>query len=140
MKYLISISIGLLTGLLSISLSEYAVMAMFPLNNSFDFQDITVLYENMNTTPMQNLISILIGYALSSLLAGFVSTKIKTGNHFIPIIIIGITLTMFGFIYLLIIPHPLWMVVAGSIIFIPMTWLGSKICQASADEKVIYKF
>ncbi len=140
MKYLISISIGILVGLLAMVISEYSVLALFPLANQSDILDITSLSENMESMPLQNLILILIGYAIAAILAGFIGTKLKTENLFMTMIAIGVSLTIIGCFYLLMIPYPLWMIIAGSVIFIPMTWLGSKIYKARHDDKLIYKF
>ena len=102
-------------------------------------QDINSIKENMDSIPLVNLIMVIVSYAIASLIAGFVSIKIKTINPLIPIITIGVILTLFGFINFLTIPHPLWMIVIGSITFIPMTWLGGKMGTPKVNYESIYK-
>lgn len=140
MKYFISTIIGLITGIICISLFEYLILNVFPLPANIDMQDINSIEENMDSIPLINFIMVLIGYALASFIAGFVSIKIKTHNPVLPIMIIGIVLTVFGFINFVTIPHPIWMIVIGSIIFIPMVWLGGKLGTPRISHDSIYKF
>lgn len=127
MKYFTATLIGAIAGILSISLFEYLAIYLFPLPADIDMQDINSISANMDSIPLINLIAVSIGFALASFIAGFVCVKIKTHNAFVPILAVGIILTIFGFVNFLTIPHPLWMIVVGSATFIPMTFLGGKI-------------
>jgi hypothetical protein len=119
--------IGLLTGFVTLSLLEYLVFVLFPLPAGIDAKSIDSLAQNMDQIPQINFILILLSFALASLVAGFVSVKIRTQNSRIPVLIIGIIFTIGGFINSMEIPQPIWMVIISSIIFIPMVYLGGRI-------------
>lgn len=140
MKYFLSTVIGLITGIVGISIFEYISVYAFPLPAEIDTQDINSITENMNNIPLINLILVIASYGLASLIAGFVSVKIKTGNSIIPILNIGILLTIFGFINFITIPHPIWMILVGSVTFIPMTWLGGKLGMTNKSNPSEYIF
>lgn len=127
MKYFTGTIIGALVGIICISLFEYLSVYLFPLPPDIDMQDINSISANMDSIPLVNLIAVSVGFALASFIAGFVCAKIKTHNPIIPLLSIGIILTILGFVNFLTIPHPLWMIVVGSATFIPMTFLGGKI-------------
>ncbi|MFM9945632.1 MAG: hypothetical protein ACKVQB_10420 [Bacteroidia bacterium] len=136
MKYFLCTIIGLLTGLVCISLFEYLSIYLFPLPSGLDMQDMNSIAENMDSIPLVNFILVLVSYALASFIAGFVSVKIRTPKPQLPVITIAILLTAFGFVNFLTIPHPLWMIIAGSVTFIPMVWLGGKAGLNRRDYQV----
>jgi hypothetical protein len=127
MKYLISILIGLISGIVTLFLMMYFALLLFPLPKFIDIQNKESLAQNMDQIPQINFIIILLGFALGSLVAGFVSVKVKTLNSRIPVIIIGLLFTFAVFVNSIYVPQPIWMVIGSSMIFIPMVYLGGRL-------------
>jgi len=127
MKYFLSTILGLIAGFVSISLLEYVFNIIFPLPTGIDVKSVDSMIENMDRIPMVNMILVIVSYALSSLIAGFISVKIKTLKPIGPVLTIGVLFTAACFINFNLIPHPLWMVLICSITFVPMTWLGGQL-------------
>ncbi len=139
MKYFLSSTVGLLTGIVGIYFFELLFLYLLPSPAGIDMQDKNSIAENMDNIPIINFIMLIVGYGIGSFIAGFVSAKIKTHNPLTPVIIIGVILTILGFIYFLTIPHPLWVIVVGSITFIPAVWLGGKVGIPPVRYDSIYK-
>ncbi len=127
MKYFFSTLTGLIIGTGCILLFLYLTFVIFPLPSEIDFKNLDSIRENMEIIPDINFAMIVVSYGIASFLAGFTSAKIRTFNPMIPLIIIGVTLTLIGFINFIAVLLPLWVVVIGSFTFFPFTRLGGKL-------------
>ena len=127
MKYFLSVLLGLFSGLILMSIFEYLALMIFPLPEDINIKDFNSIANNMDRIPDINLIMLLVCFAISSMFAGFISAKVKTKHSRIPVLIIGILLTVGCFIYCMEIPQPVWVVILSSVIFLPMAYLGGRL-------------
>ncbi len=90
------------------------------------------LAEFMANAPAKAYIIVLIGYVLAAFAGGFVVTKM--GRRWSPgatlTIIVGSVLTLGMIANILMLPgQPLWFVVAGLVVFIPVTLIGHRFAR-----------
>ena len=127
MRYFISTLLGLVVGLVSIYGCLYLSTLIFALPEGLNILSLESIRENIEELPTVNLLMIVLAYAIASFLAGFTSVKIETGKPVIPLFIIGGVLTALGFINFIFISYPLWVLVVGSVTFLPLTRLGGSL-------------
>ncbi len=127
MKYVLSTILGLLVGLISLITLVYVSILIFTLPKGIDVFNLESIRENIDYIPDINLAMIVVAYGLASFLAGFICVKIHTENPTIPIFIIGVLLTILGFVNFIFIPYPLWVLVVGSFTFLPLARLGGSL-------------
>ena len=95
-------------------------------------KDPVALREYMANGPVTAYVIVLIGYILASFVGGFIVTKMsrrESPGLTLPIII-GVLLTLGMVANILMLPgQPLWFVIIGLLIFIPITLLGHRFAR-----------
>lgn len=95
-------------------------------------KDPAALREFMANGPVKAYIVVLIGYILASFIGGFIVTKM--GRRISPgmtlSVIVGALLMLGMVANILMLPgQPLWFIVAGLVIFIPVTLIGHRFAR-----------
>lgn len=124
--------------------SAFAIMMAFEATNSLffpfpagmDLNDIHAVQAFAKTLPWTAYIMVLLGWAFSSIFAGWISTKISHEKSMKLAIFIGIVLTILGTANVFMLEHPVWFTVIGLPLFIPGCIAGHKLAyQKTAPEK-----
>jgi hypothetical protein len=79
--------------------------------------------------PLGSYLSMIFGYLLGSIAAGWIVAKVSQDRHTLTLpLIVGIILTVGGLLNFFVVSpgQPIWMVVISMVIFIPFTLLGQK--------------
>jgi hypothetical protein len=80
----------------------------------------------MQTYPPSSFVAVLVGYALAAFAGGFVATKM--GRRWSPgltlALIVGVLLTIGSLMTANVWPQPVWFIIAGAVIFVPLALLG----------------
>lgn len=95
-------------------------------------KDPAALREFMANGPVKAYVVVLIGYILASFIGGFIVTKM--GRRISPgmtlSVIVGALLMLGMVANILMLPgQPLWFIVAGLVIFIPVTLIGHRFAR-----------
>lgn len=126
-RNILSVMVGLVTAILTFVLAETINATLHPVPPSLDFTnslDVKSFYENQ---PLSLWLLVLLGWIIGSLLCGLVIKWIsKNNNQKLPIIA-GCILTLSAVANFLSLPHPIWFMVVGLLVFIPSTLLGHKL-------------
>ncbi|MFO0781191.1 MAG: hypothetical protein U0519_04930 [Candidatus Gracilibacteria bacterium] len=99
----------------------------FPFPAGMDLNDIHAVQTFAKTLPWTAYIMVLLGWAMSSIFAGWISTKIAHEKTMKLAITLGIILTLLGIANSLMLEHPIWFNVIGLPLFIPCSILGHKL-------------
>jgi hypothetical protein len=81
---------------------------------------------NPPTVPM--MLTVIVGWVVGALVAGFTATKIARGGYG-PALIAGLVLTGAGLMLVIAIPSPVWFRVFGLGQFVPMALLGFRVVR-----------
>ncbi|AWA30692.1 hypothetical protein HYN48_11675 [Flavobacterium magnum] len=104
----------------------------FPDNVSADDPEAMRIY--MESIPAMAAVLLLAGYAVGAFFGGLVASAISKRAR--QAVIVGIVLTVANIANVVTIPHPLWLSVVSTIVFLPFAWLGGK--AAKRNTATIY--
>lgn len=89
--------------------------------------DIKKIKEIMASAPVGALVVVLFGWVLGSLGGGFLTTLISRKPTGRPATVLGCLLTLAGVANNLMLPPPIWFWLATFVVFLPATYLGSRL-------------
>lgn len=99
-----------------------------------DPMDMESLKSNMHLFEARHFVSPLLAHALGTLVGAFVAAKIATNHQMKFALAIGIWFLYGGVTMIMEIPSPMWFNVLDlGIAYLPMSWLGWKIANKSAN-------
>lgn len=122
----LSVGAGMVGGSVVIFLVEMLGHQLYPPPQTSE--DLSTYIANM---PLAPLLMVLLGWFLGALAGGFITAKIAAPYQQRLIYILGILFTVVAVINMLTIPHPIFMWVAGTLIFLPAVFLGAKLATIS---------
>lgn len=128
-KNILAVIIGVIVGGLVIYGIESINMVRFPWPENLSMEDKEAFAEYVNSLPVDALLTVIIAHALGSLVAGFVCGKITPNKHITLGLICGVVFLLGGIMNLVMIPHPLWFMVADLLVFLPFAWLGARLAK-----------
>jgi len=101
----------------------------FPLPPGLDPADHEAMSAYAQTLPAIALSIVLAGWAIGSFVCGMVIRLISKKSDRTSAYIAGLFLTTAGIVDIFMLPHPVWFIVAGIIVFIPFTLLGHAVIR-----------
>ncbi|MEP7214128.1 MAG: hypothetical protein ABI791_13700 [Acidobacteriota bacterium] len=122
----LSVIIGLVIAVVTFSIFEWIGQLVYPAPQGFNKDDLDALREFILQLPAGAFLMIAAGWAVGSFLAGFAEKTISRSAGIVPPIIIGVVLTIGAVANFVMLPHPVWFVILGLLIFVPVTLLGHK--------------
>ncbi|HTM65323.1 MAG TPA: hypothetical protein VL093_03325 [Flavipsychrobacter sp.] len=115
---------GIVAAMLIFMVFEKINSGRFPLPPGVDPADHEAMTVYAQSQPSSALITVLVGWAIGSFICGLLIRIISKSADKIPAYIAGLFLTTAAIVDLLLLPHPIWFIIAGILVFIPMTLLG----------------
>ena len=126
-RSIIGVIVGVLAGVLVISLIQMAGHMMYPTPEGVDMKDPAVVTEYMKDAPFGAIFMVLVAYVLGAFVAGLVSTLIGQVNHIKLGLICGVILLLAVIMTLYSIPHPMWFMAASIVLTVPVAIFGAKL-------------
>ena len=132
-RNVISVIIGLAVAIITFLVAETINSSLHPIPTNLDLKDIISVKSFYENQPLSLWLLVLTGWAVGSLLCGFLIKRIsKNENKKLPIIA-GIILTFSAVVNFFLLPHPTWFIVVGLIVFIPSTLIGHKLYKITTN-------
>ena len=117
--------------------ASLVMMAVESLNGRMLYPELGRLAEGMTdrdairnlmaNAPFGALLVVLVGWALASLVGGWVTARIATNSPAGHGLVLGALLTLGGIANNLMIPPPIWFWVVGLVVFIPAAYAGARL-------------
>lgn len=107
---------GYLLGSICIYLVQMLGHQIYPLPEGMDPYDADAFSKYVETAPFMAIFMVIIAYAIGMIVAGFASTKIAGDNKKMYAIICGIIYLVCTIINLVLIPSPIWFMVAAILV------------------------
>lgn len=127
-----AVLVGLIAAWITIMLCEFGSAALSPPPTGIDLSDPNALAAYIAAAPPAAMALVLAGWTLGAfdggLIAALISRRHKTGAA----LAIGVLVVLGVIANSLLIPHPLWMTVAGLALPIPAAWLASRLVSRKA--------
>lgn len=116
--------IGLMAAFLVIYGVEWLSSLRYPLPKDLDIANHQAMTAYIAHLPKGALINVLVGWALGSIVCGFLIRIISKSSSKTAAYLAGLLLMTTGIVNIFMYPHPIWFIVIGVLLFIPCTLLG----------------
>lgn len=133
MKNILSVFAGVVMAIITLTLVEMLSASLYPMPAGVDMKNTEAMKTYLENLPMQAILFLLLGYALSSFVGGFTAALISKKSR--QAITVGVILTIANCINLFDIPHPLWLTIVTIIIFVPFAFAGGKIIVRTPKQE-----
>ncbi len=127
LRIVLGIIVGIIVGSLVFMGFQMLNGMYFPLPDGTGYSDAEAMKKFISELPPLGFALVLIGYALGSLAAGFAARKISRHASKTTPIVIGLFFTFGWLMNISMLPHPVWVIVLGFLIYLPFTYLGHKL-------------
>lgn len=126
-KKVIAVLLGVLTGIVVVTLGDLLSTWAFPTGETVDFNNPTAVEAYMNKLPFGALIIMAGSWLLSAFFGGLMSAYIYITKPGQVSVVTGVILLIGSIINLYMIPHPLWMTITAVLGYIPMARIGGQV-------------
>ena len=123
LRSILAVLAGLVVAWITISLFEFASMHAFPPPPGVDVRDPQQLAALVSQMPVAALALVLAGWVVGAMDGGLVSTLIAKRR--VPAIVVGVLVMLGAFLMMVMVPHPLWMAIAGVLLPLPAALFGA---------------
>lgn len=130
MKQIVAVVAGVVVAGLVIFGVEWMGHRLFPLPSDIDATDMESIKANAERIPAGAQMAVCLAWALGTLAGSFAATKIVKPNEvgnwspFRPALIVGLIMMAAAIVNLVSIPSPVWMWIAGLVVFLPAAMIG----------------
>jgi hypothetical protein len=114
---------GLVAAWITVSLFEFASMHAFPPPSGVDVRDPAQLAQLVAQMPIGALGLVLAGWVMGALDGGFVARLIA--RRTMPAAIVGTFVALGALLMVTMVPHPMWMSLAGVLLPLPAALAGA---------------
>ena len=126
-RSMFAIIAGLVVMLVVVSSVQWLSHSIYPPPDGLDIMDKDAVSKAMAAAPVGALAMVLLSYALATFLAAGTATSISVRHKRGVAIILALVMIVLAGANFFIIPHPLWMVVLGLLIPLPMALLAWRV-------------
>ena len=123
--------VGVVVAWLTIMLAEFASAPLHPMPAGLDMRNPESVAAFVATLPASALLLVLAGWVLGGLVGGYVAASISRKPR--PALTVGIVIVLGVIVNAVMIPHPMWMTIAGVLLPVPAAWLGAKLATRRAS-------
>ncbi len=134
MKKILPVVAGVIAGGITVFIVESIGHLIWPPPEGIDITDPEGLAQLMEVIPTGALVFVVIAWISGALSGGFVAGKLAKDPSFLPGILTGAILMVFGVITMATVPHPIWMWIFGIVVPVPSAWYGSKLAGIDSSE------
>ncbi len=121
---------GIVIGVVLLGIIQGILQAFDPPETQLDYTDPEVMAKYIEGLPAWRLLLLLLGFAAGAFSGGFAGSRISDSQTGQVGFIIGVGLTVFTLINLVQFPYPLWFIIAGVLLNIPMAVWGARLGSA----------
>jgi uncharacterized protein YacL len=132
---LISIVAGAFAGWLVVYIGESVLNGILPTSTDINLSDKAALKNYIQGLPAHYFVFLLLTWAFSSFLGGFVTGKFAKSNWKRACLTTGGILMIGNIANFIMIPHPIWVNIISVIMYLPLSYLGGKIINRRIENK-----
>ncbi len=126
-KNIVSIVVGLVVAIVIFLAAETANVRLHPMPDGLNYNDSAAVKAIYDHLPFSFWLLVLAGWAVGSCICGFLVKTINKSDSKQPPAIAASILTLSAIANFYMLPHPVWMMIVGTIIFFPAVFLGHRL-------------
>lgn len=134
-RTILSVLAGLVVAWLVMSLCEFGSLALHRPPPGLDLRNPEALALHIASAPLSAMLLVLAGWVLGAFLGGWVAARIARHRRAAPLVI-GALVVLGVIANNMLIPHPLWMTIAGVALPIPAAWFAARLMRPKAMTKL----
>ncbi|WP_407351072.1 hypothetical protein [Luteimonas sp. R10] len=127
-----AVLLGLLVGVATMLALEYAGMALFPPPAGLDLQDEADLARLIASASTGKLLWVLGSWCLAGFAGAWVAARLALAHRLLAGLAVGGLIVAGVALNVAVLPHPLWMTLAGLLLPIPLAWLAARLAARRA--------
>jgi hypothetical protein len=131
-RKIVAVIVGMIAGATLVGMVEGVGHILFPLPQGIDATDIESLKTNMDRIPVGSMLFVLLGWVIGSGSGSALAVWISRSTV-VPGLIVGGMLMAGGIATMAMLPHPVWFLVLGCLVFLPSAWLGAQLVIRQRD-------
>jgi hypothetical protein len=124
-RTILGVLVGLVVAWLVMSLCEFGSLALHRPPPGLDLRDPEALALHIASAPLSAMLLVLAGWVGGAFLGAWVAARIARHRH-AAALVIGALVVLGVVANSVMIPHPLWMTIAGIALPIPAAWLAAR--------------
>lgn len=126
-RTLLALLAGLVVMVLTVFLVESAGHLMYPPPPGVDVTNPEALKTLIQSLPVAALAFVVVAWALGAFAGAFVACRIARQHRTALAVAIGAVMIALSAATMVMIPHPVWMIVLGVALPLPMAWLAMQL-------------
>ncbi len=123
-RSILTVIVGILAGSATVWVLETAGQRFFPSPAGVDLQNMEAMKEYVATAPMAMFLALLVAWAGGAFVGGLVAALLSERRRATHALAVGALQTAFAVIQFTMIPHPLWFMLLGVTVFLPVAGLA----------------
>ena len=127
-RTILGILAGLVVAWLAMTICEFASLFLHRPPVGLDLRDPQALAAHIAAAPLSAMLVVVVGWALAAFAGGWVAARIARHRR-AAALVIGLLVLAGVIANIAMIPHPLWMTVAGLALPLPLAWLAARIAS-----------
>jgi len=127
-RTILGVLAGLVVAWLVMSLCEFGSVALHPPSPGLNLRHPEALALHIASAPLSALLLVLAGWVLGAFFGGWVAAKIAR-HRLAAALVIGALMVLGVIANNLLVPHPLWMTIAGITLPIPAAWFAARLAR-----------
>ena len=128
-RTLLAVVAGVVVAWLVIVLSQIAGAAAYPPPPGLDVTDPQQLAAFIGAAPPVAMAFVVAGYVLAAWLGGWIAARISRSHPRTAALLVGLLVLAGVVANMVMIPHPLWMILASTLLPLPAAWLGARLAR-----------
>jgi hypothetical protein len=127
-RTILGILAGLVVAWLAMTICEFASLSLHRPPAGLDLRDPQALAAHIAAAPLSAMLVVVVGWALAAFVGAWVAARIARHRR-AAALVIGLLVLAGVIANIAMIPHPLWMTVAGLALPLPLAWLAARIAS-----------
>ena len=123
LRSILAVIAGLVVAWITVSLFEFASVRAFPPPAGLDVHDARQLAALVGQMPPGALLLVLAGWVVGALDGGLVAAAVS--KRPVPAVVVGVLVMLGALLMVTMVPHPLWMSLAGVLLPVPAALSGA---------------
>ena len=124
-RSVLGVVIGIFVAVVVVGALESIGHLIFPPPPGIDLQDSEALKTIIDQLPLGAIVMVLVAWGAGSLIGGFTAAAVAGRAQVVHGLIVGGIQMSFGLLTMIMIPHPIWFMVAAVLVVVPLAWLGA---------------
>ena len=134
-RTILGILAGLVVAWLAMTICEFASLFLHRPPAGLDLRDPQALAAHIAAAPLSAMLVVVIGWVLAAFVGGWVAARIAR-HRLVAALVIGVLVLAGVIANNTMIPHPLWMTIAGIALPLPLAWLAARLVRPRGVAKL----